>query len=269
MDLATRSGYRCSLADCEASTAGPSDAATDAVNSVGVASHIKGAAPGAPRYDRAQTPAERSDFANGIWLCQTCSRKIDGDVGTWTVDVLKQEKALAELRAKERLGKTMQAVASPGLTPAHQELDRQLFVRLQTMMSEDSLRRALARMEYDNNTRENELEPIHAFLRAVDLDANRFSAEPLNVAVADLVTALDALLQFIAEYFAEYPENQSGDTPLRYSLLPDLNVDRGGRTDREAHAKYVEAAHALSDSIKSVRGAHSRFRTVVRSALVV
>lgn len=50
------------------------------------------------------TPAERSSIANGIWLCQNCAGLIDRDPQTYTVAVLKNWRALAEIRAREELG---------------------------------------------------------------------------------------------------------------------------------------------------------------------
>lgn len=101
--LAHRAGNACSL--CRAPTAGPSEAHASAVNNVGVAAHICGARPSAPRYDASMTAVARSHADNGIWLCQTCAKKIDGDVVEWSVLRLLKEKVAAEHRAKERLGK--------------------------------------------------------------------------------------------------------------------------------------------------------------------
>lgn len=104
--LALRVSHVCSLAKCNAHTCGPSDEANDAVTNVGVAAHITAAAPGGPRYDASMDPEQRSSIENGIWLCQSCSKEIDDDVATWTVEKLRAEKAEAERRTKEWIGKT-------------------------------------------------------------------------------------------------------------------------------------------------------------------
>ena len=113
--LALRAGHRCSFPECEAHTAGPSDEANDAVNNVGVAAHIAGAAPGARRYDASMTPEERSSIENGIWLCQTHAKLIDGDETTWTVPVLQKMKTETEARAKARIGQQV-GPPSKGIT---------------------------------------------------------------------------------------------------------------------------------------------------------
>lgn len=101
--LAHRAGYVCSFPGCPIHTAGPSDDALDAINNVGVAAHITAAAPGGPRFDAAMTPEQRSAFSNGIWLCETHAKLIDGDVTKWSVTVLQGMKADAEKAASARL----------------------------------------------------------------------------------------------------------------------------------------------------------------------
>lgn len=108
--LAHRAGYVCSFPNCGIHTAGPSDEALDAVNNVGVAAHITAAAPGGPRYDPAMTQEDRESLKNGIWLCETHAKLIDGDVATWTTAVLYKMKGDADLAAKARLA---------GASPAH------------------------------------------------------------------------------------------------------------------------------------------------------
>jgi len=57
------------------------------------------------------TPAERGGIANGIWLCQTHAKLIDGDEAKFTAALLKEMKAEAEDRAKARIGRTAVAQA--------------------------------------------------------------------------------------------------------------------------------------------------------------
>ncbi len=95
--LAKRVGYSCSI--CQVMTVGPSAHDSVRVNSVGVAAHIAGARPGSARYDPSMTPEQRRDINNGIWLCQLCAKKIDGDSVAWTIERLQRVKAEAEQRA--------------------------------------------------------------------------------------------------------------------------------------------------------------------------
>lgn len=98
--LAKRVTYLCSNPDCGKMTIGPNSHKNKATN-IGVAAHIKAAAPGGKRYDPNQTPAERSDIENGIWLCQSCSKLIDTDENKYTVEVLRQWKSIAEKRSEK------------------------------------------------------------------------------------------------------------------------------------------------------------------------
>ncbi len=93
--LSKRVGMKCSNPDCQKLTCGPN---TDPqkVTNIGVAAHICAAAKGGPRYDESMTPAERKSEANGIWLCQTCSKLIDSDPAFYTKEVLQSWKKLAE-----------------------------------------------------------------------------------------------------------------------------------------------------------------------------
>jgi hypothetical protein len=78
-------------------TIGPDGA--DESGSIGVAAHITAAAEGGPRYDSTLTTEERAAAENGIWLCQTCSRLVDVDVVSHSIDQLREWKTLAEMRA--------------------------------------------------------------------------------------------------------------------------------------------------------------------------
>lgn len=79
--LAERASYICSNPACNRITVGPVTTNPTLSTKTGVAAHICAAAPGGPRYDMSQTPAERSGIANAIWLCSTCSTLIDKNTG--------------------------------------------------------------------------------------------------------------------------------------------------------------------------------------------
>lgn len=93
--LAKRVGYRCSNPACRKLTCGANDNPSDFTN-IGVAAHICAAADGGPRYDRNMSSVERKNYANGIWLCQSCSKLIDSDISRYTVDKLNRWKSNAE-----------------------------------------------------------------------------------------------------------------------------------------------------------------------------
>jgi len=100
--LAKRVNYHCSNPGCSRSTSGPNTDPDKSTN-IGVAAHIKAAAPGGPRYDSDQTPEERSSIENGIWLCQDCAKLIDSDVQRFPVSVLGKWKATAEQNARHSI----------------------------------------------------------------------------------------------------------------------------------------------------------------------
>ena len=79
--LAQRAGHICSNPDCKAPTAGPSLSQCGSSVNLGVAAHICSAALKGPRSDPSLTPEERRSARNGIWLCVSCSNKIDKNDG--------------------------------------------------------------------------------------------------------------------------------------------------------------------------------------------
>ncbi len=108
--LAKRVGYRCSNPHCGKLTIGAAQKEDEVIN-VGVAAHIKAAAPGGPRYDPYMTEEERKSPKNGIWLCQTCSKLIDSDVGKYTVHLLQDWKDTSEAMAVEAVERQSPATA--------------------------------------------------------------------------------------------------------------------------------------------------------------
>lgn len=98
-ELAGRAGHACSNPDCRLPTSGAALGDDGKVVIVGVAAHIKAAAPGGPRYDLLQTPEERRHASNGIWLCTTHAKQIDDDATHFTVENLKGWRQEAERRS--------------------------------------------------------------------------------------------------------------------------------------------------------------------------
>jgi hypothetical protein len=112
--IAGRAGWRCSNPRCRALTEGPqSDPAK--VTSVGVAAHVTAASPGGPRFDPIMTPAMRRSPENGIWLCETCARRVDGDVRQYLIGVLRLWKLDSEELVMREIGRSVDS--SPDLQP--------------------------------------------------------------------------------------------------------------------------------------------------------
>jgi hypothetical protein len=147
--LAARVGYHCSNPTCVGSTSGPALDADRTVN-IGVGAHIAAAAPKGKRYDSNMTPAERSNGANGIWLCQSCSKLIDSDDGRYTVELLHQWKKDAIQRALGAIagGRPLGPVkASPALDAADEE-----FLRGLDLPGDDAIEAVTARLRAASRT---------------------------------------------------------------------------------------------------------------------
>ncbi len=100
VELAKRVSYMCSNPYCSTATVGPKKGDEGTI-SIGEAAHITGAAEGGFRYNPSLTSDQRKHINNGIWLCASCAKLIDSDIGRFSVDVLNEWKVGAELRAHD------------------------------------------------------------------------------------------------------------------------------------------------------------------------
>lgn len=90
-----RAGGHCSDPSCRRLTIGANSDGTGEIN-LGTAAHICAAAPGGPRYDPNQTPAERQSADNGIWMCRLHGTAVDAKDSKYTVELLREWKAQAQ-----------------------------------------------------------------------------------------------------------------------------------------------------------------------------
>lgn len=102
--LAQRAGYRCSFPECKATTIGPSHESALSIANTGEAAHISAASPGkgARRYNPNLTHKQRISIDNGLWCCRTHAKQIDCDEVTYTVEMLRKWRELAEKKAELR-----------------------------------------------------------------------------------------------------------------------------------------------------------------------
>lgn len=104
LTAAIRAAHLCSNPGCLKLTAGPHSDENKYL-ATGHAAHIHAAAPGGPRYDAKQTPAQRKSISNALWLCRECGDIVDKDDSSHSADLLREwkknhEKMLSEVRTK-------------------------------------------------------------------------------------------------------------------------------------------------------------------------
>lgn len=97
-------GGLCSNPDCRVATQA---LATDgkASASIGVAAHIHAASPGGPRFLGRMSPKDRASAKNGLWLCQTCSVRVDRDTAAYPAQLLQQWRSNAADHARKQIGR--------------------------------------------------------------------------------------------------------------------------------------------------------------------
>lgn len=143
--LAKRANQVCSNPNCQLPTSGPHSDVQKAVD-IGEAAHIRGARPGAKRYDRNMTPAERSSIVNGIWLCRKCAKLIDSDEIKYTVGLLHQWKAQHEVEIDRQVG------SAPFHNQVKPVISEQLEIK--ESMIEQAMRKPLQRITNEDNQKQ-------------------------------------------------------------------------------------------------------------------
>ena len=92
--IGKQAGWHCSYPWCRRPTVGSNSEGDGAID-VGIAAHIRAAAPGGPRYDPGMSPEQRKSVSNGIWLCETHARLVDSKDPMFTADLLHEWKERA------------------------------------------------------------------------------------------------------------------------------------------------------------------------------
>ena len=209
-NLAKRVTYTCSNPECRKVTVGPNSDKNKST-SIGVAAHIKAAAPGGKRYDAAMTSEERKDISNGIWLCQSCSKLIDTDESKYTVELLFTWKEQAEKRAEKGIS-TQGKIDTDIFEVA---IDDTLSKELEITVDSDStvLTRKMRAGEFDNTSIINaKTAKIHALNIIRTLKTTAAGRTFLNQIYSEIKTVI----------LNKYYMNKSGGDLIKPEL-PNIN----------------------------------------------
>lgn len=125
LEIEKNAGRHCSDPSCRQPTRGPKPDGTGEIN-LGVAAHICAASPLGPRYDKNQTPEQRSSAANGIWLCQNHAHAIDVETSKFTAPLLREWKKQAREWAWQRVLHNNVPQSSTVRSPTEAELSTRL-----------------------------------------------------------------------------------------------------------------------------------------------
>ncbi len=102
--LRDRVANLCSNPKCRKNTVAANLETIDNRTVIGEAAHIYAASSGGPRFNEEMTAKDIKSFENGIWLCSICHKVIDREHKTYSVEMLKNWKVIAEEHASKNLG---------------------------------------------------------------------------------------------------------------------------------------------------------------------
>lgn len=229
--LAARAGFRCSAPWCRAHTSGPSETRRSGISNVGQAAHISGAREGAARWDPSLTPAQRSAYENGVWLCSTHAKAIDDDETRFTVGLLTRWRETAERIAGDEQGVQ--------LTAARPEYRALVEYRIDVPRDTAALRIAVADYLHDvgvSRAWAPQAEAVRMLLFEIALNATTHgAAERLELETSGGVVSLrDDGAQFgIAELrspgrggnraLTDFEADAAGSLSLRYRRVSAVN----------------------------------------------
>lgn len=225
--MAKRVTYICSNPECGKITIGPNSNKNKATN-IGVAAHIKAAAPGGKRYDPNMTSEERSDISNGIWLCQSCSKLIDTDENKYTVELLQSWKDLAEKRSERGISSEGKVSFDVFEIAVEDELSEELEINVDSEST--VLTRKMRVGEFDNLSIINaKSAKIYALKVIKTLKTTASGRAFLNQIYEEIKTVI------LSKY---YMNKNEGDL-LKFDL-PEINQELQGIVDRHSDKQCVD-----------------------------
>ena len=148
------------------------------------------------------------------------------------------------------------------------EHDRDVFVRASQVLSTEQLENFLSWLENDHSYRRDEISKIEEFGRFLANDDNTFLSSGLDDLTQSYLRSILALLNFTAYKFDIFPPQQTGGN-LRFCMMPDLNIDRGGSPKLEKMKKYDELSSELDGLVADLREKHREWRGGIKSNLVI
>ena len=224
--MAKRVTYMCSNPDCCKMTVGPNSNKNKST-SIGVAAHIKAAAPGGKRYDASMSSAERSDISNGIWLCQSCSKLIDTDEQKYSVELLQSWKEIAEKKSERGISSEGKVTTDIFEIAVEEDLSRELEINVDSDAT--VLTRKMKQGEFDNFSIVNAKESkIYALKIIKTLKTTASGRTFLNDLYEEIKTVI------LSKY---YMSKQDGDL-LKFDL-PEINQEMQAIVDRHRDKSCV------------------------------
>jgi len=294
-----RAAFICSAPDCKRMTVAPSISDQSKVQQIGVCSHITAAVAGGPRYDKKLSKEERCDIANAIFLCNSCSVKIDKNKGIdYSVKTLRKWKNDHEKWVLEHLNKSVTSdsgktsmknntrqnsginaniVNIHSLNANHSDIghdqkrsdhDMKIFRLGEKIISETLLIEIIETLLGNESIKMNHILKVNKLIYFYEKPSNTFLTKSIESQKVNFHTHLGSMADFFMKEFDKYPYEQK-EKNFNVCMRPTANIDRAGDLADKCMIEHEKLEKILKENCKNLRSAYSEFRKQIQKNLYI
>jgi len=148
------------------------------------------------------------------------------------------------------------------------EHDVKVFKDIGLNLNERDLLNYIESIETDHSFTSSSKSKVYPVYFFAEESKYEFIDTELNQALERFVRALTSQMHWCSCHFWAHPNHIVMEDP-RYCLHPDLNEDRGGRSDREANTAYNGFSVVLNQLTKETADSYKAFRKTVKCKLYI
>ena len=146
--------------------------------------------------------------------------------------------------------------------------DVKVFQEIDVNLRERDLLNYIDTIETDHSFTSSSKSKVYPVYFFAEESKYEFIDPELNQALEKFVIALTEQMQWCSCHFWTHPNHIKMEDP-RYCLHPDLNEERGGRSDREADIAYTDFSKTLNRLTKETTNTYKAFRKTVKCKLYI
>jgi hypothetical protein len=148
------------------------------------------------------------------------------------------------------------------------EHDLKVFKDIDLNLKERDLLNYIESIETDHSFTSSSKSKVYPAYFFAEESKYEFIDTELNRALEKFVHALTNQIQWCSCHFWAHPSHIAMEDP-RYCLHPDLNEDRGGRSDSEADIAYSGFSRTLNQLTEETVETYKAFRKIVKRKLYI